>query len=153
MQAREMAVLVPAVIVVAVFLVIWLVSALMAKKAEIVCREIINSHFNELRLLNDCWLTAGIFPDKGILALLGDRMVFVSIFFNKSLEVPLSEVTGLKLPRFALPDRSGLRVLWVQLGPRRLKLSMNQFILAAWKTALEKASPMLAASGISAGIK
>ena len=144
MQETEAAVLVLAAIIVAVFLVIWLVSALKMKKAVVVCRGIISSNLDELRMLDECWLTTGFFPDKGILALLADRMVFISVLFNKRLEIPLAEVTGLRRPKFALPVRSGLRVLWVRFGRRWLKLSLDQFVLAAWEIALKKASPQLA---------
>jgi len=66
------------------------------------------------------------------------------VLFNKRLEIPLAEVTGLRRPKFALPVRSGLRVLWVRFGRRWLKLSLDQFVLAAWEIALKKASPQLA---------
>jgi len=122
------------------------ITTLMVKKADLVCKELVENHFNEIKLLSDCTLTSGFWPDKGIIALLDDRLVFTSLMFNKSREIPLTQVMGISVPR-TKGNQKGTRRLEINLGSERLKLNVNNFIFQAWKLALEKKSPMVAAIG------
>ena len=122
------------------------IATLMMKKADLVCKELVENHFNEIKLLSDCTLFSGFFPDKGIIALLDDRLVFTSLMFNKSREIPLAQIMGISVAR-TKGSQKGTRRLEINLGSERLKLNVNNFIFQAWKLALEKKSPMVAAIG------
>jgi len=153
MDKNLIADMIPVIIVIAIVGAVLVVSYLMGRKAEIVCRDLVNNHFHELRLLNDCSVFSGFIPDKGILALLPDRMVFVSALFNKRLEIPLTEITKIVVPRFSLPNKNQSRPFTLELAGKKIKMSMNQFTFNAWRTALEKSAPTLAAQKLAAPIK
>jgi hypothetical protein len=132
-----------------VFLVIIVVGALAARKAERICRELVANNFQELRLVNDCRLSSGFVPDIGILALLNDRMTFVSTLFDKRMEIPLTQITAVKVPKLSwIPNRSQTRQFEIQADGKKIKITMNMYIMNAWVTALEKSAPMLAAKYI-----
>jgi hypothetical protein len=129
----------------AVFAGIAWITMLMVKKSDLVCKELVENHFNELKLLSDCTMSSGFWPDKGIIALLDDRLVFTSLMFHKSREIMFTQVMGVSQAR-TRGGQKGVRRLEINLGAERLKLSFNQFVFPAWKLALEKKSPMLAAA-------
>lgn len=130
----------------AVFIGVAWITSLMMKKSELVCKELIENHFNEIKLISDCTLSSGFWPDKGIIALLDDRLVFTSLMFHKSREIPLSQVMGVSAARNRGGNK-GTRQLELNLGSEKIKLSVNQFIFSAWKLMLEKKSPMTAVGG------
>jgi len=148
MSGDDLMALIPLALIVAVIGVVILVSVLARRKRETICREFIDQHFAELKMLNDVWLSSGFLPSTGLIALLRDRMVFVSTLFDKRVEIPLAEVTGIKFPKFSWPNRSQLRSFTILLGHRKIKLSMNQFIINAWRVAIEKSAPSLAAANV-----
>jgi len=122
------------------------ITMLMMKKADLVCKELVENHFNEIKLLSDCTLFSGFWPDKGIIALLDDRLVFTSLMFHRSREIPLTQVMGISVAR-TKGNQKGTRRLEINLGSERLKLNVNSFVFTAWKLALEKKSPMVVATG------
>ena len=133
----------------AVVVVLIVVGTLSAKKAERICRELVASSFQELRLVNDCWLSSGFLPDTGILALLNDRLVFISTLFDKRLEIPLGQITALKVPKMSsIPNRGQTRQFEIQADHKKIKVTINMYIMTAWVAALEKSAPMLAAQKI-----
>jgi hypothetical protein len=146
MNGDALALLIMGALVVAVLGVVALVSVLAGRKRETICRELVDQHFAELKMFNEVWLSSGFLPSTGLLALLRDRMVFVSTLFDKRVEIQLTEVTGIKFPKFSWPNRTQLRSFTILLGHRKIKLSMNQYILNAWRVAIEKAAPSLAAA-------
>jgi hypothetical protein len=122
------------------------ISMLMTKKADLVCKELVENHFKEIKLLSDCTLNSGFWPDKGIIALLDDRLVFTSLMFHRNREILLAQVMGVSAAR-RRGNQKGTRRLELNLGSERLKLNVNSFVFSAWKLALEKKSPMAVATG------
>ena len=134
----------------AVVVVMIVVGSLSAKKGGRICRELVANNFQEMRLVNDCWLSSGFLPDMGILALLSDRLVFAlhpvqqaagnTAYANHRGEGPQNA------HRSPTADRPGS--LKSRRTARKSKLTMNMYIMTAWVTALEKSAPMLAAQKI-----
>jgi len=86
---------------------------------------------------------------RGILALLNDRLVFVSLPKKERKEFPISQVTSLKAGTKAtglLAKSGATRKLELQIGQERLRFQLNPYTFSAWQRALEKLAPMIAAT-------
>lgn len=132
----------------AIFIGVAYITSLMLKKSELVCRELIENHSKELKMLADCTLSSGFWPDKGIIALFDDRLVFTSLMFNKSREIALAQVMGVSPAKSG--GSKGARALELNLGSEKLKLSVDQFVFPAWKLMLEKKASLNSSAGFPA---
>jgi len=117
-------------------------------KNEAVSREFIENHFKDLRLLNYAKFSRSFRSAPGMLALLSDRIVFVSEDSQTRLEFPLAEVTGVKASRSSIMlGRIGSKLV-IMLGSRKIRLKLQGTANLAWKLSLEKSAPMLAAGAV-----
>jgi hypothetical protein len=138
----------------AVVMLLMVVGFRSRRKAERVCRELVANSFNELKLINSAYVSNSFssFRDAGILALLNDRLVFVSTLFNRQWEIPLGQITAIKLPRFSTTGGSrgmkAISMFVIFYNGKKMRITMQMSIMGAWVAALEKSTSLLAVKKI-----
>jgi hypothetical protein len=111
------------------------------RKAEKICRELVEKHFHELRMMVYAEHVKPLFLNKsGILVMFKDRISFWPMNRSRPLEIQFGQISRVSAGRFV----SGLarkQKLELETGTQRLRFHIPSLVGSAWRAAVEHSIP------------